>query len=177
MEYFTMSTAFMQINMLFSEVPIMALLTMSLRVVISWMNLDLGFQVCFYSGMTAYQKIWLEYCFLLYLLLLGLLIVCLSHKYIWFTRLVGRNVVPVLSTVVSISFYKLITNLLKVFACSSKYYWTTEGKKPLIWLEDETMDCLTGKHIPLLILSIILSDCGFSVYNVPLNDSVSTEKV
>ena len=127
----------------------------ALRVMISWMNLDLGFQVCFYGGMTAYQKIWLEYCFLLYLLLLGLLIVFLSHKYIWFTRLVGRNVVPVLSTVVSISFYKLITNLLKVFTCSSNHYWTTEGKKPLIWLEDGTMDCLTGKHIPLLILSLI----------------------
>ena len=128
----------------------------ALRVIISWMNLDLGFQVCLYSGMTAYQKIWLEYCFLLYLLLLGVLIVCFSRKSIWFTRLVGRNVVPVLSTVVSISFYKLVMNPLKVFTCSDHLYWSTDKKKPLLWLEDETMDCFTGKHIPLFLISLFL---------------------
>ena len=127
----------------------------ALRVIISWMNLDLGFQVCLYSGMTAYQKIWLEYCFLLYLLLLGMFIVCFSRKSIWFTRLVGRNVVPVLSTVLSISFYKLVMNSLKVFSCSDYFYWSTD-KKPILWLEDETMDCFTGKHIPLFLISLFL---------------------
>ena len=132
-------------------------LNKALRVIISWMNLDLGFQVCLYGGMTTYQKIWLEYCFLLYLLLLGVLIVCLSRKSIWFTRLVGRNVVPVLSTVLSISFYKVVMNSLKVFSCSGKLlYWSTDKKKPIIWLEDKTLDCFTGKHIPLFLISLFL---------------------
>ena len=129
----------------------------TLRVIFAWMNLDLGFnQLCFYSGMTAYQRIWLEYCFLLYLLLLGVLIVFLSRKYICFTRLVGRNVVPVLSTVVSISLYKLVKNSLKAFNCSSRHFWSTDNKQTNLWLEDETMTCFTAKHIPLVLLSLFL---------------------
>ena len=128
-----------------------------LRVIFAWMNLDPGFnQLCFYSGMTAYHRIWLEYCFLLYLLLLGVLIVFLSRKYIRFTRLVGRNVVSVLSTVVSISLYKLVKNSLKAFNCSSKHFWSSDNKQTILWLEDETMDCFSAKHIPLFLLSLFL---------------------
>ena len=128
-----------------------------LRVIFAWMNLDLGFnQQCFYSRMTAYQQAWLEYCFLLYLLLLGVLIVFLSRKYIRFTRLVGRNVVPVLSTVVSIALYKLVKNSIKAFHCSSSQFWSTDTKQTILWLEDETIDCFSAKHIPLFLLSLFL---------------------
>ena len=59
---------------------------------ISWLNLDFGFKLCFYSGMDAYQKVWLEFGFILYLLALAFIIVYLSYKFIFITRLLGRNV-------------------------------------------------------------------------------------
>ena len=34
-----------------------------LHVFISWINLDLGIEVCFYSGMDVYQKTWLQFVF------------------------------------------------------------------------------------------------------------------
>ena len=34
-----------------------------LTVFIAWMNLDLGFETCFYDGMTAYAQTWLQFAF------------------------------------------------------------------------------------------------------------------
>ena len=126
------------------------------RVFIAWLNLDLGFQVCLYSGMTAYQKFWLECGFLLYLLLIGVVIVCLSHKFIWFTRLIGRNVVPVLSTVMLLAYPKLVRRSIKGLHCTRNSYWSTDKHIPLMWYEDETINCFTGKHIPMFIVSLIV---------------------
>ena len=77
---------------------------------IAWLNLDLGFDVCFYKSMTQYQKSWLQCGFLFYLCILEAAIIILSHKYIFFTRLFGRNVVKVLAT---------LSNLL----CQNDRHW------------------------------------------------------
>ena len=106
------------------------------RVFIAWLNLDLGFQVCLYSGMTAYQKFWLECGFLLYLLLIGVVIVCLSDRFIWFTRLIGRNIVPVLSTVMLLAFPKLVRLSTRGLHCTKRNYWSTSNHIPFMWSED-----------------------------------------
>ena len=130
------------------------------RVFIAWLNLDLGFQVCFYSGMTAYQKAWLEFGFVLYLFLLGGVIVCLSRRSIRFTRLVGRNVVPVLATIVLIAYPKIIRNSLRVWHCP-KHLKSTDNLSISVWLSDETVTCFTEKHLPLFIFSILLFAVAF----------------
>ena len=127
----------------------------------SWLNLDSGFQVCFYQGMTAYQKIWLEFGYVLYLFSLGMLIVCLSRKFIWFTRLTGRNVVPVLSTIILIAYPKLVRNCIKVWQCQKDIYWSSDNATPWVWHSDETIDCFAGKHLILFIVSILLFAVAF----------------
>ncbi len=132
------------------------------RVLISWLNLDLGFQVCFFSGMTVYIKLWLEFGFIAYLLFLGILIVLLSRRFVCFTKLIGRNVVPVLSTVVIFVFPKLVKNSLKVFRCSRDNFYSSKYPQiPLIWSEDQTIDCLQGKHMILFILSVFCFTTAF----------------
>ncbi len=126
------------------------------KVFISWLNLDLGFEVCFYAGMTAYQKIWLEFGFLLYLLVLGVMIVCLSRRFVWFTRLAGRNVVPVLATIAVIAYPKLVRLCIEVLNCGHMNIWYSDGKKHPLWSPDETIDCFSGIHIPLLIFASIM---------------------
>ena len=37
-----------------------------LTVFIAWLNLDLGIETCFYDGMDAYTKAWLQYAFPFY---------------------------------------------------------------------------------------------------------------
>ena len=129
----------------------------------SWLNLESGFQVCFYRGMTAYQKVWLEFSFLLYLFSLGIMIVCLSRKFIWFTRLTGRNMVPVLSTIILIAYPKLVRNCIKVWQCQKNGYWSsdTSNPNPWIWHSDGTIDCFAGKHLILFIVSILLFAVAF----------------
>ena len=131
------------------------------RVFISWLNLDFGIQVCFYSGMTAYQKIWLEFGFLFYLFLLGVVIVCMSRKFVWFTRLTGRNMVPALATIILLAHPKLVRNSIKIWDCSCDKYWSSDSSTPWIWHSDETVDCFAWKHIILFVFSILLFGVAF----------------
>ncbi|XP_064406138.1 uncharacterized protein LOC135351136 [Halichondria panicea] len=129
--------------------------TYGLGVFISWLNLDFGFNLCFYNGMTAYQKIWLEFGFLIYLLLLGVMIVCLSRRFVWFTRLAGRNVVPVLATIILFAYPKLVRNSIKVWECHDNYL-SSDNHTPLVWFMDETLYCFVGIHLVLFLFSLIL---------------------
>ena len=51
-----------------------------LTVFIAWMNLDLGFETCFYNGMTAYALTWLQFVFPIYIWILIILII-ITSKY------------------------------------------------------------------------------------------------
>ena len=39
-----------------------------LTVFVAWLNLDLGIETCFYDGMDAYARTWLQFVFPLYAL-------------------------------------------------------------------------------------------------------------
>ena len=41
--------------------------TNALSVFIAWLNLDFGIETCFYDGMDAYSKIWLQFAFPVYI--------------------------------------------------------------------------------------------------------------
>ena len=126
-----------------------------LEMVISWFNLDFGITVCFYKGMSAYSKHWMEFTFLFYLLLIGIFIIFLSRRSMRFTRLTGHNIVPVLSTVLLFSYSKITNTCVRVLNCASNRYISTKNETRLIWIEDETIDCFTGSHIPLSLCAIL----------------------
>ncbi len=56
-----------------------------LSVFIAWINLDLGIEVCFYSGMNTYMKTWLQFPFPFYIWSLVGVIITVSyyHEDIW----------------------------------------------------------------------------------------------
>ena len=124
------------------------------RLFIAWLNLDAGFDVCFFKSMTQYQKIWLQFGFLFYILLLKFLIVILSRRYIFFTRLVGRNVVKVLATL-GLVFFPLMFNT--ALGCLQfLYVWHSDNHTTVIWQLDGNLKYLSGKHIPLFMLGAAL---------------------
>ena len=125
------------------------------RIFIAWLNLDFGFEVCFYIGMDAYQKVWLEFAFLFYLLLLGLLIILTSRRYVAMTRLVGRNVVNVLSTIIVFSYSKLIRTSIKALQYT-KLEFSDNRNWLLVWRSMGNLDYCKGKHIPFVILAILM---------------------
>ena len=63
---------------------------------IAWLNLDFGIEACFYDGMDAYSKRWLQYVFPTYLWLLVGLMILISNFLHTFARLLGNNPVSVL---------------------------------------------------------------------------------
>ena len=86
-----------------------------LSVFISWVNLDFGIETCFYSGMDTYQKTWLQFAFPLYIWLLVGLIIILSHYSTRVMKLLGRKVIPVLTTLFLLSYAKILRIVITSF--------------------------------------------------------------
>ena len=74
---------------------------------IAWLNLDLGIETCFYPGMTAYAKVWLQFVFPLYIWFIIATIIVLCHYSTWLSNKIGGNVVQVLATLILLSFTKI----------------------------------------------------------------------
>ena len=73
---------------------------------IAWLNLDFGIETCFYKGMTAYAKVWLQFAFPLYIWFIIATIIVVCHYSIWLSNKIGGNVVQVLATLILLSFTK-----------------------------------------------------------------------
>ena len=74
---------------------------------IAWLNLDLGIETCFYPGMTAYHKVWLQFVFPLYIWFIIATIIVLCRYSTWLSNKIGGNVVQVLATLILLSFTKI----------------------------------------------------------------------
>ena len=83
---------------------------------IEWLNLDLGIPMCFFDGLTTYVKTWLQFVFPLYILaMVGAIIVASTYSS-RVTQLFGTNAVPVLSTLVLLSYTKILRILIAAFS-------------------------------------------------------------
>ena len=124
------------------------------RIVISWLNLDLGIEVCFYKGMTTYQKTWLQFGYILYIWSLQIAIVYLCRKYIFFTRFCGKNVTKAMATLLLVSYMKGLNVIQTVLTFVHMYSSTQQKQK--VWAPNPAISYASAKHVPLLIASIIL---------------------
>ena len=118
---------------------------------ISWLNLDLGIQTCLYKGMDSYVKVWLQFAFPFYIWLIIAVMIILA-KYTKFYKVIGNNVVPVLATLVLLSYIKLfraVTLALRSLQieCSGSY-------SDIVWLVDPNVDYFSLKHIFLFIFAL-----------------------
>ena len=85
--------------------------TDAFSVFISWLNLDFGIETCFYNGMDAYSKTWLQFVFPVYIWLLVALIILVSHFSHRFANLLGDNPVSVLATLILLSYTKILSHI------------------------------------------------------------------
>ena len=130
---------------------------------IAWLNLDLGIQTCFFNGLDGYWKTWLQFVFPVYIWLLIGIIIIGSYYSGRLSRLCGNNSVPVLSTLVLISYNKLlrtITNamMFTTIKCEGDQQWS-------VWSFDGNIKYFHGKHIPLFLVALLFLLIGL-VYTV-----------
>ena len=119
---------------------------------IAWLNLDFGVTVCFYDGMDAYVKTWLQFIFPLYIWIISGGIVYFSRKSRRISKLAGKNSVKVLATLFLLSFGKLIRTVIAAgFFTNIKSYDGTINIS--VWLLDANVHYLHGKHILLFVVS------------------------
>ncbi len=135
-----------------------------LRVFISWISLDFGIPICLYNGMTELTKAYLQFVFPLYLWLISGLIIFLCRRYIKITHFLGKNSIKVLSTVLLLSFTKLvraITVALSVVNVSVDLEPSNVLERNL-WLKDPNVRYLHGVHISIFIVAVIFAVPYFS---------------
>ena len=122
-----------------------------LTVFISWLNLDLGVETCFFDGLSAYSKVWLQFVFPIYIWSIAGLIIVLSSYSDRVAKLMGNNSVPVLATLFLLSYAKLLRTI--ILALSLSILTTTDGSKA-VWSTDGNIDYLGAKHAPLFVVSV-----------------------
>ena len=123
-----------------------------LTVFISWLNLDLGIETCFYNGMDVYAKTWLQFVFPIYVWSLVGVIIFISHFSRKITSLLGSNPIAVLATLFLISYAKILRTIIA--ALSFRYLEYPDGYVA-VWAYDGNMEYFSGKHIPLFITALL----------------------
>ena len=128
-----------------------------LSVVIAWLNLDLGTEVCLYDGMDAYVHTWLQFAFPFYIWTIVGLIIILSRYSSTVVKLVGTNAVPVLGTMFLLSYAKLQRAIITTFSFTYINNYFTDGSSLAIWLYDGNVPFLQGKHIALFTMALAVT--------------------
>ena len=129
-------------------------------VFISWINMDFGIETCFYNGMRSCGKTGLQFVFPAYLFMLFLLIIALSRWFSKFARLIGKNAVPVLCTLLLLSFTKLLRTTFSIlsFTILVNYSRTEDMPKNVsvpVWFVGGS-NYFEGCHLLLFIIALLV---------------------
>ncbi len=144
-----------------------------LSVFIAWVNLDLGVETCFYSGMDTYQKTWLQFVFPLYIWLLVGAIILASHYSATATKVFGRNNIAVLATLFLLSYTKILKTIITALYFTQVLRGTAnDTSDPLVpytvWTYDGNIEYLKGKHVPLFAVALMMLVFLFLPYTLLL---------
>ena len=127
-----------------------------LRVFISFLNLDLGIELCFYSGMSSYVKMWLQLFFPSYLMILAFSIIIASRYSLRILRLTYTRSLPVLATLFLLSYTSVLRTVLTVLFSYSTITHVPSGHKELVWSIDASISLFGVKFILLFISCLVL---------------------
>ena len=124
---------------------------------IAWLNLDVGIEMCFYDGLDAYSKTWLQFAFPLYIWFLVALIIVSSKYSKRAANTFGVNAVQVLATLFLLSYAKLLRLTITVFQPTH----LLDNHK--VWHYDGNLAYLGKQHILLMLVALLV----FMVFFIP----------
>ena len=104
---------------------------------VAWLNMDLGIETCFIEGLDAYWKTWLQFLFPLYVWCITGVVIAASHYSTRVSRIFGNNSVPVLATLLLLSYTKLLRTIIISLGFSllsnddgTRIVWSFDGNVP-----------------------------------------------
>ena len=144
-----------------------------LSLFISCLNLDLGIETCFIDGMGSCSKTWLQFIFPGYVWSLLILIIILSRYSSKVVQIVGRQIFPVLATMIFLSYNKLIHTVFLVLHYSNISCSGENNVRFRSWYLDASVHYLRGCHIPLFLFSLavlflLIVPYNFYLLTIPL---------
>ena len=96
-----------------------------LRVFISFANLDLGIETCFYNGMDGYTKMFLQLFFPFFLIVIAASIIVVSRYSSRILRWTYSMSLPVLATLFLLSYTSVLRAVLTVLYHNSTTKWSS----------------------------------------------------
>ena len=126
----------------------------ALRVFISFTNLDLGIETCFYDRMDSYAKMWLQLLFPLYLMMIAVSIIIASRCSSRILRLTYSRSLPVLGTLFLLSYIGILRVVSTVLFSYSTIRHYQSGHKQTVWSIDASTPLLG--FITLFITCLLL---------------------
>ena len=123
---------------------------------ISWINLDINIKTCFYHNINSCNKMWLQFVFPAYVCLILILIIILLRCSSKVVLVVRRRAIPVLATMILLSYAKLIRTVFQAL-----YFMKipcTDAKNNTVsllrWYIDANVQYVRGCHLPLFLFSL-----------------------
>ena len=102
-------------------------------------NLDLGIEVCFYNGMTAYVATWLQFVFPIYLLFIVAGMVVASRYIPKIERITRKKVIPVIATLYLLSYNKIMIITFRGLFSFIKIHHLSSREAKIYWPVDTTI--------------------------------------
>ena len=108
--------------------------------VVSWLNLDFGIAICFYNGMDNYSKQWLQFAFPFYIWTIIIVIILICRVSSKVSKLVGSNAVPVLATLLLLSYVKLLHTIVTILHKRNiTLHCQNSSHQLTVWYEDNML--------------------------------------
>ena len=123
---------------------------------IAWLNLDFGIKTCFFVGLDAFWKTWLQFVFPLYIWIIAGFMILMARYSIKLTKIFGNKAVPVLDTLFLLSYMKLLRTIIEAMKPTvvTAYYEDDTQKTSLVWTLDGRLDYFKSRHGWLVFVSI-----------------------
>ena len=144
-----------------------------LRIFLSWINLDLGIEICYYSGMDVYQKTWLQFAFPFYIWFLVGIIILFCQYSSKVMKLMGTKNIDILATLFLLSYAKFLKTILSSLSFTDILVASAHNvSDPLVsqrvWLYDGNINFLGHKHAPLFAVALFFLVFFFMPYTLLL---------
>ena len=130
-------------------------------VFIAWLNLSIGFDMCFYTGLNEYTKAWLLFIFPIYLITLVVAVILLSGYSSKFASIIGKkNPAATLATLILLSYTKFLQTFIKILSFTILQY--PDGSQKFVWLPDANVQFFEAKHVPLFLIAVLFTCVGLA---------------
>ena len=130
-------------------------ITIWLKMFTAWMNLDLGIETCFYNGMGAIGKTALQFVFPFYMWFLAGVIIYFSKNSSLITKLVGKNAVKILATIIFLFYAKIIQIVIDIVRLSTIV--SDNSETTYVWSVDGNISYQETRHSILLVFAITVA--------------------